>query len=542
MKISTERIVPIVVAFIFSAIGAFGQEKTIRRILEERSVVNIYLGDFLVSPNLRQIVMRSGGGLGGSGTISWITPWYNGIAYDANKYGPGSALMGGPTSKRGLSLVNGGKQIIHIFSDPNVIYSQDGNHLAIWGYLEDKKQTLINIDGQDGPFYEGYESISHFTFSPDGTRYAYWVRKSNNDYVIVVNGKEEGFYNRPGKILFSPDSKRIAYIAQAERKIFVVVDGKRGFEEQVVQGANYGDLWLVFSQNSEHFYYGLSGLRLDGEEQVLDPTVKYVYPESVSLSPDGKHLCYIAQSAPVGNLKPKSTKAWIVIDGKSQKQYGPPPKWEIAFAPVFSPDSQTVAYSAREGDDYFLVWKGIEGKRYPAPINRVRFSPDSSQLVYPATVDIKKGTRELVLWTKDGESIIASGEVYDADFDPNGKGVIYRTYGHKKEWWTRTGEDHPEFSWVSLPVFSPDNKHMVYAAYDYDPETKQNKWKIVVDGKMGDIGFPEGPGWYRQDDPETRIRHPLVYFDSPDRFHYLAWKASVLYMVDEKLVSEDIKE
>ena len=55
----------------------------------------------------------------------------------------------------------------------------------------------------------------------------YWVKVGAKG-LVVVDGKEGKSYDGIADIIFSPDSRRVAYAAAVGRKSFVVVDGKEG--------------------------------------------------------------------------------------------------------------------------------------------------------------------------------------------------------------------------------------------------------------------------------------------------------------------------
>ena len=132
---------------------------------------------------------------------------------------------------------------------------------------------------------------------------------------VVLDGKPGPTFDGAYGFEFSADSSRFAYMAQVQTNWWMVVDGK--LEQEVNMG-------------SSRPYF----------------------------SPEGKRLAYIAGRGPM---------YWMMVDGR------PGPKfkgilWRTNFLlkdeeevppftrPRFSPDSSHVAYSAREGAKWILVF------------------------------------------------------------------------------------------------------------------------------------------------------------------------------------------
>jgi hypothetical protein len=69
-----------------------------------------------------------------------------------------------------------------------------------------------------------------------------------DQWFVVVDGKEEKKYDNIGGTIFSPDSKRVAYVAGVGDKEFMVVDGK----EEKIYDAIVG---TIFSPDSKRVAY-----------------------------------------------------------------------------------------------------------------------------------------------------------------------------------------------------------------------------------------------------------------------------------------------
>jgi hypothetical protein len=68
--------------------------------------------------------------------------------------------------------------------------------------------------------------------------------------LVVVDGREQPGFLRIGDntLVFSPNSRRLGYIARTRRASFVVVDGKRGRRYDMVG-------YLTFSPDGKHYVY-----------------------------------------------------------------------------------------------------------------------------------------------------------------------------------------------------------------------------------------------------------------------------------------------
>jgi hypothetical protein len=208
-------------------------------------------------------------------------------------------------------------------------FSPDSNRLAY--VASEGENEVAVVDGSESP---GYDEVSELTFSPDSK---HWVAKVSRRVdgewraCLVADGKEVGWYDSTdGTPCFSPDSQRLAYVAERARhrmQCFVVVDGVEGKE--------------------------------------FDPASE----PCLTFSPDSRRVAYVARRA---------GKSFAVFDGIEGRPY------EKVLFPRFSPDSRRTAYAARNGDRWFVVVDGKEGKPYEHCSTPV-FSPDSRYVAYTIT-------------------------------------------------------------------------------------------------------------------------------------------------------------
>jgi S1-C subfamily serine protease/WD40 repeat protein len=251
-------------------------------------------------------------------------------------------------------------------------FSPDGRHFAYFArtHQERKDEWVAVVDGQPGPVYD---DLGHAwpvgawpcapAFSADGRHLAYGARRGDKQF-LVVDGKEGKEYELPINqrgILplptFSPDGSRLAYYVQysanagkgprlpgsAKDCWRVVVDDKEGEEFDEAPGRSgmaqvrFGT--PVFSPNGKHIAYtacfGLESC------VVLDGVVgkKYRSAGLLTFSPDSRHLAYVAASGSGNRFD-----YLVVRDGKEGKTYPGMMVNDPEDGLVFSPDSQHLAY------------------------------------------------------------------------------------------------------------------------------------------------------------------------------------------------------
>jgi hypothetical protein len=153
---------------------------------------------------------------------------------------------------------------------------------------------------------------------------------------VVTDGVEgEAFDEVNDYFRFSPDGKRMVYLAKRGPQQFLVVDGVATAYDEIID---------------------------------------------FKFSPDSKRLFVEARR---GNTMLMS------LEGEPTKEYGLSPskpgeaseRW--GFQMAFSPDSQRTAWVSRRGGKDFVVLDGTEGKPYDE-IQDLQFTADAKHLVYAA--------------------------------------------------------------------------------------------------------------------------------------------------------------
>ena len=182
------------------------------------------------------------------------------------------------------------------------------------------------------------------TFSPDGKRLACAVAKPDRSAYILVDGKAGPVHDGIGgsmptgvapnrasmqtvyalgsgtSVLFSPDSRRIAYLAHSGPTKRVYVDGKAEDIEMdfLVSG-------MVFSDDSKRLAYGgRQGNTSSSSWWMGRKETDYDALGYFGFSHDGKHIAFTAK---------KGDQMVIVVDGQERGEYG-----AVPAGPVFRSD------------------------------------------------------------------------------------------------------------------------------------------------------------------------------------------------------------
>jgi Tol biopolymer transport system component len=317
------------------------------------------------------------------------------------------------------------------------VISSDQKHIAYTVKTNDGE--FVMVDGVAGKTYTSIPRVvlteagikQQIEFSPDGRRVAY-VAGRGKKFLVVVDGKEGPEYDRigVGAPSFSPDSRRLAYFAERGGKTFAVVDGIEG----------------------KPFDHASSSAPI--------------------FSPDSRRVVYMARHG-------KQTH--VVIDGVEVVEP------EYAGDPEFSKSGKRMAYVVVRKDQWRVVTDGKEGKPYRGLGNNIEFSDDEKHVLYRAD-------------TPEGQMIVVDGvepqprpviEENSYGFSPDGRRVAYIARESRDEQYVvvdnKNGKTYED---VGKPTFSPDSGHVIYEAW------RAGKMMVVTDGVEGEA-FDEVNDYFR---------------------------------------------
>ena len=176
-------------------------------------------------------------------------------------------------------------------------------------------------------------------------------------------------------------------------------------------------------------------------------------------SPDGNRFAYTAKTG---------DKWQIVVDNKQEVSLDS--GVTINFI-RFSPDNKKLLYTINDGKHVFLFFNGIKSKAYDAiNENSISFSTITNKIAYSFTLLSKQYN---VIDGKEGE---AFDQVGFPLLNPNGKQYAYWAINDKKSYVVIDGKKSKPYEAVNSLKYSTDGKHLLYDV------KQQGKYLIVLDG------------------------------------------------------------
>ncbi len=365
------------------------------------------------------------------------------------------------------------------------VFSPDSSTVGIVHTAGD--QGVLEVDNR---VLTVQEPVAPVIFSPDSKRTAFIAREGTQRFVVVDAKRQLVVYDEvpPEMITFSPDSKHIAFVARRGRAWFVVVNGQEGEAYSIASHP-------VFSPDSQRLAYWVqksSGqwvVVVDGQEDLLAIGDA---PGGLVFSPDSSMLTAVV----------KRNKRWhVVINNRFEPGYE-------AIGPdgvVFSPDSSHLAYTVKHEGRWRVVLNGklLAGQFDAIMPCSLMFSPDSGRLAYAAqgrggwAMIVDEIPHQTYAWVY-AESM---------RFSPNSNRFAYVAgTSSGKAVVVVDGQRWGVCHGVEDLAFSPDSYSVLWV------QRLGRRSRMVVDGGWGVEVF------------DGLVPGASIVFDSPTRFHTVVSK------------------
>jgi Tol biopolymer transport system component len=320
----------------------------------------------------------------------------------AGEFGELSAIQFTPDNKRLLFIardpvsrtdslyVDGQPQADIGTTYAGVAVSPDGRRMA-WSLLRKDSQQAVALDGQVGP---GFSDVGNLSFSPDSKHFAYTYQKDRRGaWGLMLDGRPvAGKYGDIAAFRFSPNSRKYAFISSAEPEGQAVVVGEQA-------GPLFPQVFgpLIFSADSKRLAYVAK--RSSGYAMIVDGlmtmpsefrSIDARYAEgdaergvcdeikAAAFSADGRHLAYKASQNGYGGEH-------LIIN----HQAGPRYRWLSNNPPRIAADG-SVEYLAIKPDGLYRV------TRSPVPDPRPGLADLAANTKVPRTPESRLLAKEIM--------------------------------------------------------------------------------------------------------------------------------------------------
>jgi WD40-like Beta Propeller Repeat len=359
----------------------------------------------------------------------------------------------------------------------------------------------LSLDGiaLNGKNYISAEHCTDPAFSPDSKTLALVLRDGKRHWGLYYQGAFTSGFEPVTTVKFSPDGRRLIYLAREEKQRFVV-EG-----EQVHPHADAVDYdRLTFSSDSAVLAYPAL---IDGAWRMVinaDPGPAWDRIATAPMSTkEGRHVFYVAvkdgrysvvdrhtpgpsmyliDSPPVVSDDGKTSAYWAMGDDLRWRVYRnhKPVRGYVADRPgqlLLSADGRIIAAVLKRGDHWLVVRNGKPGSAFTAiGQGSLTLSPDGSRLAYA----VRKQLGWAIVLDDSELATFTQLAANSMRFSPDSKRFTYAAL-NDGQWSVITdGVFDPAFSQINTATlaFSPDSQRLAYIA------SQMGRPNVVLDGKI----------------------------------------------------------
>lgn len=343
-----------------------------------------------------------------------------------------------------------------------VFFSESGRGVA---YLSEKDGKVYVV--HNGKAGKHYATVGEIALSPDGRRIAYGAIVDGK-WRMVTDGMEGSSFDSVASPVFSPDSRHVAYKAMLGEVWYTVVDStvnqgtKRNYAGREFNADSTLIAYIETADDKSKGRLIISDLgfrtqtSMDGIGSIMLTNAGKTRIAAVSLENGKQRVVEFSFSAP------KNVKKGPLFDSVSNL--------------VFGPDDVSLAYEAVRGGEHLLVFNDKEERISKRPLIGPPVIRPDLKAVGAIIGNIDPATQHLAISSAGNAAGLHEFFVKDARKGKEYEEARYLAYNRDGSAYAhaaRTGQnwfvvvnnyEGPVFDRIVSPVFSPDEKKLVYRA------------------------------------------------------------------------------
>jgi hypothetical protein len=349
-----------------------------------------------------------------------------------------------------------------------VYFSKLGGGAAYISQRDGKVRVVYN--GNPGKPYDEIDTLT-VLLSEDGQRIAYGAR-SGAQWMMVIDGEEEGPYDQTGSVVFSPDGLHVAYEVRQGGK-WHVVSGT-----QMNAGCDRYYNQPIFSGDSTRICI-IENTKVEGQQRLMVSDLAFKNQHVKVMR--GKYYFTNENKTRIGAIEDvNGVERAIELDFNTLDVVKQGQLYDSIRFPTFGPDGVTVSYAAAQRQGRGVVF------RYLILGDRRERLPDDAPMAFPVVRADNKGAG-MIMSTKTSfylhQAFFNNGtkkKYYDqaGDLAYNKDGSLYAFVARQgsKVFLIVNEKAGPAYDYVTAPVFSPDGRKVVYRAKE-----KDKRFVVVAD-------------------------------------------------------------